>query len=279
MSAAESERPDIYRFHDYREFLKSWLDHLRKTEKVFSLRALSAKAGLANGYLPMILAGTRHLSMKALQKMAPELGLSRPERSYLEILVQLGTSDSQAARMEALERMRKFRSYRELNPKEIEVHRYLTRWYYVAIREMALMRGFQADPRWIQSRLREKVPLKEIKEAVEFLISNGFLVVGADGSVRPPEKDIDCLGGVYRVALAQFHKEMFGLASRSIENTPSAERSIFGHTFAVDAGNFEKARAILAEALEKIRALGPGNPGPDSVYHAELAFFPLTKKE
>ncbi|MCM2323377.1 MAG: TIGR02147 family protein [Oligoflexia bacterium] len=270
------ERPDVFRYHDYREFLADWLAYLKKLQPGFSLRLLSRQAGLASGYLPMVLSGKRPLSSKALAKLLGVLDFSRAERSYLESLLSLGTSGTQELRLDALERMKRFRSYRELNPREIEVYEYLTRWYYVAIREMAALPGFQADPLWIQARLKSRVPLKELKTALEFLVSNGYLAVEPDGSARPPEKILDCLGGVYRVALAQFHQDMLELASASIENTPSAERSLLGHTFALDEKGLARAKEILGEALEKLRALEKEGSGNDAVYHAELALFPLT---
>ncbi|MCM2276450.1 MAG: TIGR02147 family protein [Oligoflexia bacterium] len=273
------ERPDIFRYHDYREFLKDWFDFLKKMQPGFSLRMLAQQAELASGYLPMVLSGKRPLSAKALAKLALVLGFPKAERSYLEALVSLGTSDSQDARLEALERMKRFQSYRKLNPKEIEVYQYLTRWHYVAIREMAALPEFKADAAWIRERLKGRVSLKEIKEALEFLVQNGYLELRADGSVTPPDKNLDCLGGVYRVALAEFHREMFQLASDSIESTPSAERSIQGHTFALDEKGFDRAREILNEALSKIRALEEEGSGTDTVYHAELALFPLTTSD
>ncbi len=271
-------KPDIYRYHDYREFLKDWFRYLKENHKGFSLRNLSKKAGISAGYLPMVLAGSRHLSLKALSRLMPELDLKRAERSYLENLVTLGSTDSLSVRTEALEKMKRYRAYQKSNPREIEVYQYLTHWYYVAIREMAVTPGFKADPEWIQQQLRVPVALKEIKDALEFLLKNGYIRISPEGTAVPPDKDVDCMGGVYRVALGQFHREMFTLAAQSIENTSSEQRTILGHTFAIRPEDFEKAREILNESLDKIRALGHTSQAPDSVYHMEIALFPLTKK-
>lgn len=273
-----AKKPDIFGFHDYREYLKAWLSHAKASRRVFSLRALSKQAQLASGYLPMVLSGARPLSPKALRKLLPCLELGKTERAYLETLVQLGTSDSQELRVDALDRMKRFRSYRELNPRELEVYQYLTRWYYVAIREMTAMPGFRADPTWIQARLRARIPVSEIQAALEFLSKNGFIEILPDGSARPPEKDLSCLGGVYRVALSQYHREIFNLAAQSIENTPSSERLIVGHSFAIDSAQFDRAREIINEALSKIQALKKAQEPGESVYHVELALFPLTAR-
>ncbi|MBC7690878.1 MAG: DUF4423 domain-containing protein, partial [Methylotenera sp.] len=252
--------------------------YLKASQSGLSLRSLAVQAKLSSGYLPMVLSGQRILSDKALKKLSPFLRLNPQEKSYLNYLVQLGTSDSQEEKLSALEHMEKFKKYRDANTREIEVHRYLTRWYYVAIREMAALPGFKNDPAWIQRKLKTPVPASEIKAALDFLISKDYLKVQPDGTVANPERQIDCVGGVYRLALGKFHHEMLSLASDSIENTRSAERSIQGHTFAVSPGNFDQARRILDEAIEKIKRLSePVTPEVSAVYHVEVALFPLTQ--
>lgn len=269
--------PELYSYHDHLGFLRDWLAYRKASQPGFSIRTLARESGLSAGYLPLVLAGKRTLTLKALTKLSPHLGLSKPERSYFEALVMLGTTDSQKVRLEALEKMKRFRSYQKSNPRELEAYEYLTHWYYVAIREMASLPGFEATPEWIAPRLKFGVPLHEIKSAIEFLKARGYL--------RNPDKSIECVGGVYKVALTQFHHELLELAARSINDTPSTERNIQGHTVALSQEQFKKASAILDEALEKIRALGQKQDDgeePDTggmrIFHAELALFPLTRK-
>jgi uncharacterized protein (TIGR02147 family) len=273
--------PEIYSYHDHLEFLRDWLAYRKASQPGFSTRSLARDAGLSPGYLPLVLAGKRVLSHKALTRLGPHLGLSKNERSYLDALVTLGTTDSQPARLEALEKMKRFGAYQRSNPRELETYRYLTHWYYVAIREMALLPDFEPTPEWIQPRLRETVPAGEIQAAVEFLLSNGFLAKSVDGRFSIPERALECVGGVYKVALTQFHHEVLDLAARSIMDTPSTDRTILGHTVALGERQFEEARSILDEAIRKIRELGQKadatSPG-EAVYHAELLLFPMTRK-
>jgi uncharacterized protein (TIGR02147 family) len=268
--------PEIFRYHDYRAFLADWLAFQKASQSGFSLRGLAKSAGLASGYLPMVLSGKRPLTGKALDKLLPFLSLNASERGYLENLTTLGTSDSHEARIEALERMKRFLKYKKNNHRETEVYQYLTHWYYIVIREMACLKEFKLDAEWIQSRLRTSVPLKEIKDAIEFLTKNEYLKPDGHGGVRPPEVALSCEGGVYRVALTKFHREIFELAGKAIDNTPSTERNIQGHTFALDQKNYEKVREIIEETMKKIRDLSVSEVSGDEVYHLEVALFPLT---
>jgi uncharacterized protein (TIGR02147 family) len=259
-------------------FLRDWLAFRKASQPGFSYRLLAKQAGLASGYLPMVLGGKRPLSGTAQAKLLPFLKLSRSEQSFFENMVTLGTSDSHEARINALERMRRFPKFQKENKDDAESYQYLTHWFYVVIREMANLPDFKADPDWIQSRLEAVVPLGEIKIALEFLIQNKYLVISENQQVKPPEKAIQCSGGVYRVALAQFHREIFGLASRAIEAIPSEEREIQGHTVGLTEEGFQEAKMIVQEALEKLRKLGQAEKGSQTVYHLEVALFPMTKK-
>ena len=226
----------------------------------------------------MVLGGDRSLSQKALDKMQPHLGLSESEFSYLENLVTLAESASQDAKLKALEKIQRSRTYQELNPKEFEVYRYLAHWYYVAIREMAGLPDFKLEPSWIQERLRGRLSLKEIEEAVSFLIENNYIELRKDGTAGLPDKDLKCVGGVYRLALAQFHREMLELAGRSLHEVPVEERDITGHTFAVPKEKLGEMRKILEEAREKIAKLSDDRKNSE-VFHVALAAFPLTYRK
>lgn len=273
-------KPDIFRYHDYRQFLADWIEHQRHTIKGFSLRKFAQELGMASGYLPMVLSGERPLSMRAMAKLLPLLDLSKREKEFFETIHTLGTTDLQKERVAALRKMKSFKAYREKNPRENEAYEYLTHWYYPAIRELAADPAFRVDAAWIQKRLRFHVPLNEIREALEFLMGNGYIEIKADGSISPPEKSLDCIGGIYRVTLTDFHQQMLKLAQQSIEKTPSTERQILGHTFSIPSSKYRAAQAILDEALCKVQNLARETcaEATECVYHLELALFPLTQE-
>jgi uncharacterized protein (TIGR02147 family) len=174
--------------------------------------------------------------------------------------------------------MGRFPLFQKHNGRDAQAYEYLTHWYHVAIREMAALPGFKLDAEWIRDRLQESVPLKEIQVALEFLTANGYLKVKADGSVLPPENAIDCSGGVYRIALGQYHRQIFELATRSIDSVPREEREIQGHTIALGGKSYDQARGIMEEAISKIRELGEKDKNSQAVYHMEVALFPLTRR-
>lgn len=277
VTRVKAPRPEIYAYHDYRAYLRDAFAFLKKQRSVHSLRDASKQAGVAESYLALVVRGERNLTPKAVDKLAPLLKLRPPERSFLNLLCEVADSDTAEERVRALKKAQRFQSYRDHNPSEIEVYKYLTGWYFVAIREMTGLPDFSLDPKWIQSKLKTHVPIQEIEQATQFLVKNGYIQFDEKGQVRKPDKHLDCVGGVYRVALTKFHQEMLALAQQSIENTPREQRWIDANTFPIRMEEFGELKEILTDCINKVIALAtrPREAG-DAVYHVCLSAFPLT---
>jgi uncharacterized protein (TIGR02147 family) len=272
-------RPDIFRYHDYRSFLKDWFSYLKGARPGFSRHSLAVQAQVATSYLPLILSGRRDLTLTFLAKLAPFLHLTKPELQHLENLVRLSTFDSFEGRLNALDQMKKSSQYQKKNPKEAEFYEYTRNWHYVVIREMAALEGFRTDPSWIRKRLNYRMPLADIKSALKFLIDNRYIEVNEQGGAVASKENVKVQGTVFTAALSQFHKEMLQLASRSIEASPYSERGIFGFTLAIHSSQYARAEGILKKAMQEFEDLEKeAQKLPrDSVYHVELAAFPLAR--
>lgn len=272
---SQTPRPDVFKYYEYRLFLSDLFKFERERNPDFSLRALAAKGQIAVGYLPSLLSGKCKFSIRMFIKLSPHLRLSRAELAHLESLIKLSATDSQESRLEAFQRLSQRSTYQRRNPKEAEYFEYMGHWYYIAIREMAACPGFKTDPEWIRGNLMNQVSLAEIKAALNFLITKGYLQVGVDGIVIPP-KEMLCQGYVNREALIKYHRQMLSLAAESMEKTPAAKRHLTGFTFSLDSEKYAAAKTILERAMREIEALEKlESPRRNSVYHIELALFPV----
>jgi uncharacterized protein (TIGR02147 family) len=271
-------KPQAIDYHDYREFFKSWFAYLESGDPNFSLRALARDAKISVSNLSMMLNGHRSLTKSAFEKLRPFLRLDENELEYIELLWELAEAPTPESRDRVLSRIQKRKDYRARHPKEFETFNYLSHWYFVAIREMAALPGFKANARWIHARLRGQVSLEEIEQALNFLIAHGFITADQAGALP---KQLDCMGGVFRLALGKFHREMLKHLGESIEDVSRDQRYLLGHTFAVTAENFSEARKVLDEALKKLEALSAASAAnqesAQNIYHVVLGLAPLTK--
>lgn len=273
------ERPDIFTYYDHLTFLKDWFTYLKKSRSDFSIRTLAQKSEIASGYLPMVLSSQRELSEKAFLKILPHLGLDAQEKKFLSLLRLVGESQDATIKVDAVNQMSKLKRFKEKNDKEIRVYEYLTKWFYVAIRELVVLSEFKLDHEWIQKKLTGRISIPEIEEAIQFLKDQNFITQDLQGKWIQPKTELDCREGIFKLSLSQFHRQMLELASDSIDKTPRAERYILGHTVAISSQDFQKIKAIIDESVSKITQLDLGTEEKQHVYHIEIAAFPLTKNE
>lgn len=272
-------RPDIFLYHDHISFLTDWFAYLKKTRTNFSMRELAKKTQIASGYIPMVLSGKRELTEKSFQKIASELHLNPEEKKHLSLLRIIGTTHNTETRIETLSQIVNAKKFQNKNVNEFVVHEYLTKWQYVVIREMVNLDNLKMDVKWIQDRLKYKISSAEINNALEFLKKHQLLAQDEQGKWYQPQSDLQCKDGVFKLSLGQFHRQIFELAARSIDDTVSTKRYIGGHTVAIADQDFTKAKEIIDVALKKLQELGEKATVKDDVYHFEIAAFPLTENK
>lgn len=270
--------PNVFEYEDVGSFLKDWFEYLKKNHKM-SLREITKDAEISVGYLSMVLSGKRRLTEKAFNKLISHLKLSPPEKKFLNLLHTIGETESPLLRVEALAEMAKISSFRKVNQKEYDTYKYLTKWYFVAIREMILLPDFKNDPNWIQERLRGRISLKEVSEALEFLEEKKLVLKDDSGKYYLSQVDLACKEGVYKISLAEFHRQILDMAHKSIHEVSRDKRYILGRTVAINATEFDKAKEIFDEAMKKIEMLGSSKESDQEVYHFELVTFPMTEKK
>jgi uncharacterized protein (TIGR02147 family) len=271
-------KPSIFRYHDYRAFLRDWFSWAKADKRAeLSMRSVAKLSGLAVGLLPMVLAGRRSLSQQTLRRLQPHLGLQSAERKHLELLWEIGESEDPTHRLESLRRLQKSAEYKRENPIDVDAHEYLSRWTNIAIHELAQIDGFSNDPSWIQGRLGFAATLSEVKASLEFLHRAGFLVEEAGKPSRPKQRELDCTEGVFKISLGAFHRQALDLAARSIDDFSREERDLQGHTFSLRRRDFDKIKHILSEALNEIQKMAASESDAEEVYHVEMAAFPVTR--
>lgn len=273
----EKATPDIFAYHDYRTFLSDWFAHLKRQRNGDSMRDLATKAGVSCAYFPSVLKRTRKMSADVLEALIPNLKLNQGEAEYLSLLRSLSDASSPDARRRAFEQIQKTRKYRNRNPKEVEVFHYLDNWYYVAIRELAQLPDFTPEAKWIAARLGNRITVQQAQQAVNFLLKSGHLEIDESGKVRPKEKDIKCIGGVFRIAIGSFHQQMIQLSTDILRDVKSDEhRHVTSYTLAIAPEDFPKLREILEKSIDQVEQLSRGAKNASSVYHVTMMGVPLT---
>lgn len=274
-------RPNIFVFHDYRQFLVEWLAYLKSTDKTLSIRKIGKEAGVSAAYLSLVLAQKRSLSESRAVQLAKVLRLSLAEQSFFKWIVILDEAPTQSKRHKAFQKIKRFTQYQESNENQIEAFRYMSEWYYVAIRELAADPDFRGDIKWIQKRLIKHVSSADIEKSLNFLIERKFLIKNETGTYTQPNRNIDCHGGVYQMSLNQFHQQILQLTSEMIDSLPREKRNLTGYTYLMSTESYQEVAHILEDVKNKLRDIEDRDRlknDEKNVYHVELITIPLTGK-
>ena len=140
---------DVYRYLDYRAFLREFYDAKKAKSRAFSYRAFSKRAGVASpNYLKLVIDGQRSLSVKMAERFASACGLDADSSRYFVHLVAFNQAKTSTERTLHYGKLTSFQHYRQAHKLEIAHAAYYSDWYMPAIRELAASREFKEDPEW-----------------------------------------------------------------------------------------------------------------------------------
>jgi hypothetical protein len=109
---------DVFRYEDYRVYLKDRFAKLQSADPAFFQRGLARKAGIANpGFFNEVITGRRLLSPSAATKLANALDLTPEESDYFALIVEYAEAREPRSKLAAGKRMRGMRNrklFREL---------------------------------------------------------------------------------------------------------------------------------------------------------------------
>src|SRR5512139_3462130 len=89
----DSGPPNVYRYDDFRVFLKEMFAWKKARDGEYSYRRFAKDAGISNpGYLLDVIVGKRSLSDNAVKKTAAAFGLNEAEGEFFGLLVDFGQS-------------------------------------------------------------------------------------------------------------------------------------------------------------------------------------------
>ncbi len=275
------QRPHIFGYHDYCLFLKDWFQYLKTVDAGSSLRKIGKDAEISAAYLSLVLAKKRFLSARLASQLAEVLQLNSSEKKFFKLLVSLADSGHLPDRLKAFQKIKNFSEYQGSNDNQIEAFKYMSEWYYVAIRELAAHPEFSDDPKWIQKQLVKHVPTNKINEALEFLLTRGFIAKNADGSFQQPTRKLDCNGGVYQISLNRFHHQILELSGELLDRLEKEKRYLSGYTYMMSPKSFDEVIALFDNMREKLSAIEDRDRTDKSekkVYHTEFITIPLSGK-
>src|SRR5688500_5434750 len=238
--------PDVFRFRDYRAYLRALYAHKKQNEYGFSLRAFSKHAGLrSSNYLKLVMDGDRSLTADAASKFAGACGLKGQAADYFCELVTFNQAKSAEERERVYARLRRFRRYREVYRLDGAQEAYHSEWFIPAVRELAGRSDFRDDAKWIAKTLSPSISPRDAQRALDVLLELGLLVRGDEGAVAQAEPLVQTPEGPLSHHVASFHRTMMERAAEALDRVPRDEREIASLTLLVEQARLPELKQKL----------------------------------
>lgn len=267
----------VFEFLDYRAFLRAHYAAEKERKPAFSHRFFSRQAGLKSpNFLKLVMDGERNLGPETVPKFVKALGLSGEAASFFGDLVTFNQADTVAEKNRAFERISASRRFRMAKRIDGDLFKYLSHWYYPAVRELAARQDFKENPKWIAARLRPKITPAEAGSALDLLLSLGLLVRDQDGRIVRGEPTLTTDHQVRSLGARNFHRQMLERASDSIETVPAVHRDLAALTVCVTPATAAVVKDRIHKFREELTQICDADTVGSVVYQLNIQWFPLS---
>lgn len=269
----------VFEYTNYRNYLKDQYDELKVTSSSFSYRYFSKQCGFKSpNFLKLVIDGQRNLSHDSIDTFAKFFKLGKRESDYFKKLVLFNQAKTTTEKESLAKEILNSSIFKKLHPVTKDHFEYLSYWYYVAIRELISTKKIKLDAINIQKLLTPNVSLKDVEKALECLLRLKMIKRKDNRYIQSYEL-VSTGDEVSSAAVASFHREMFQLASSSIDRIESEKRDISAVTIALSEDSVKELKLMIQKFRKDVLALSESEKNKQVVYHMALQMFPLSKSE
>lgn len=279
-TTAQDPRVSIFDFDSYRDFLvKAGMPDGLYSHTANNLKTWAKRLGYKSpSSLTMVMKGQRQPSLEMINALSEDLKMNMKEKQYFMLLVQLEKAKSK--NKDTKEILEKISS---LNPKETAISLSLKEfnaisdWYFLAIKQLISMPSFVEDEEWIHQKLRKKVPIIQIKSALETMLDTKTIGRNENGRLVVLKEGLITTNDVPSSAIKRHHFGMINRALESIEEQDVNERQITSVTMKVKEEDIIKAKKYIFEFIKEFNERFSTSEA-DNLYQLNTQFFSHTNE-
>jgi uncharacterized protein (TIGR02147 family) len=269
---------DVFRYRDYRAFLRAYYERNKERKEGYSLRAFSRVTGLRSpNYLKLVMDGDRNLTPSMALRFAEGCGLAGSAVEYFCELVAFNQARVAQERELHYARLTRFSQFRKVHKLDVAQAAYHSEWYVPAIRELSSRQDFRDDPVWIAKTLTPTITPAQAKRAVSILLELGLLFRDDAGRLVQAQELLETQPGPLGHHVIAFHRSMMALASESLDRIPRDEREISSLTLCLSADQFSDLKQELSQLRSRLLQRYQAGPDCQRVIQLNFQLFPLSR--
>lgn len=270
---------DIYKYIDYRAYLRDYFVENKAKSPAFSHMFFARKAGInSSGFVHLVINGKRNLTKPVLLKICRAIGLDNPQTEYFEDMVSFDQAKTQNDRQLYFERIASKRKSIQITSIEDQQYEFYSAWYHSAIREAITLLDNNSDPEAISKLLTPSVSPATVRKSLKLQEDLGILKKDEDGKYVQSRTFLSAGGAVRNLALVNYQKDMLKIALDIWEHHKTDEISMNTVTLSMPEDMVEIIRKEIRAFKDRLCELvGSDTRESERVYHLNIDFFPLTK--
>lgn len=273
----QMKAPNIYKYIDFRLFLKDIFMYKKKKNKFFSYRYFASKAGFVSPtFIKLVIEGKRNLTSESIPKIAKGFGLRKKEREFLENLVLMNQAKALDEKDHYYKKLSKMRGYIKVKFLEKAAYDYFHNWYNPVIREIIIFGDRKYTAAQIAAKLDPKITPQQVKQSLKILKNLGMIKQNKDGCWEREDKAVSSGSEVDYIMIANFHKSMLKLAAESIDHHKASERDISAITMSINHKTMAEIKERLIAFRREIIEMACNDKDVDQVIQLNMQAFPVT---
>ena len=169
MMKERTKRISVFRFGNYRDFLKAWYEHEKLASRGFSFRAFSKRAGFSSpNFYKLVMDGERNLTEKSLAKFCIGLKLNKQEQEFFRNLVFFNQAKTQTEKNLYYKKLVGSKKLRQLKPMSKKQYQFYSQWYHPVIRELLVADSSDGTAKWVAENIFQELAKMKPKNQYNF---------------------------------------------------------------------------------------------------------------
>lgn len=273
-------RPIIFDYFNYIDFLNDYFSFEKSLNPSYSQREFLRKANISgSAVLHRVITGGKKLNKKYIPNFCRALGLKKRESNYFETLVDYGNANTLENKNEHLKALFRIRSsmpeYRLLDKKL----NFFRQWYYPVVREIVSLVDCRDDYNLISRMVVPSITSVQAKNAIKFLLKNGFIKKEKSGRYLLTEPFISTGDPIKSTLLARYHHKNLEINQKAVDLVPKELISNSSLTLSVSEKTFHRFRQEIQDFRARLMAITKEDPNPERVFHVGFTVLPRSRKK
>jgi uncharacterized protein (TIGR02147 family) len=275
----KQERPDIFAYIDYRNFLQDYYDKRKISDPGFTHTYICHRLGQENAksYFNNVIKGRANVSSTFIDRFIVLLELKSDEAKYFRALVnynQVASAHEKDFYFDQIIRL----NHTPHRIMDINAYLFYKEWYHSAIRAILDLINFTDDYKFLSKKVFPSITVKQAKESVALLRQLDLIATNESGFWKPTDKVISTGNLINDTLVKQFQMKCLDNAKSIIASDSDQSHRTITLTISLSEDAFTQVSEKMQQFKSEIRSIvQKDDKDASKVYHINVNLFPMSK--